>query len=150
MPDQVDAERTIRGREHARLERGAEPPVAAADVQHASIGEDGLGKRLVGHVPPHTPRIVALVRRGHAGLVSFVSAGPEDVLPADGAPGRPIWRAGIFRAPVAYFRISSTRFCVSARIGAMAWVVVTIVWIPLTMARLTSMMFFTGSSACAY
>src|SRR5262245_11413647 len=49
-----------------------------------------------------------------------------------------------------YFRISSTRFWVSARIGAMGWDVVTIVWIPFTIARLTSMMFFTGNSACAY
>ena len=99
---------------------------------------------------PPTPSIVALVRRGHAGLVSVVSDGPEGVLPADGAPGATMWRAGISRASVAYFRISSTRFCVSARIGAMGWVVVTIVWIPLTIARLTSMMFFTGNSACAY
>ena len=56
-----------------------------------------------------------------------------------GAPGWP-----------GYFRISSTRFCPSARMGATGWFVVSTVWSAVTMARFTSMMFFTGSSACAY
>lgn len=85
------------------------------------------------------------VARPGGANVQAVRAGGSRGRGPRAAAGRAVGSRG-----AGYFRISSTRFCASARIGATGWLVVTTVWSDVTMARLTSMMFFTGSSACAY
>ena len=134
----------------ARASTETEPDTAlAADVLHASIGDDGLGKRLVGHVPPRRALSLSCGAVMPGWCPSYRTRRRTSCPPMV-PPGRP---CGGQASSVLPWPTSGSRPRASARRpGSARWAGSSsrTVWSAVTMARLTSMMFFTGSSACAY